>query len=479
LDEPFVGGAGRMFLNRGDGTFQEVGQAAGVALFAGNGSGPLFADLDGDGWLDLFVGGVSGTPLFVLRNRGDGTFEDVTLASRITTANNTLSACAGDYDRDGDLDLLLTHWSDAAGRGHLWRNDGTGRFECVDVQAGITYFGDHLYDFSFTPNFADINNDGWLDVLIAGDFGTSQVYVNNGDGTFENVTTPVISDENGMGAAVGDYDNDGDLDWFVSSVWDTATVEDNWGSSGNRLYRNRGDGTFEDATDDAGVRIGYWGWGAAFADLNNDGHLDLFHVNGWQQRDANGVNFPEDPARLFVNDGSGHFDERSAELNANMTDLGRGVVCFDYDRDGDLDLFVANNSGPPILLRNDGGNALNYITVRLRGAPGNIEGIGARVYVTAAGATQMREIRAGSNYVSHDPAEAHFGIGRATRAEELRVEWPNGETTVLTDVAANQLVTLRAAAFQPPVARPPVPEFTVSVRPNPFAREATISVHLP
>ncbi|MEE8586457.1 MAG: VCBS repeat-containing protein, partial [Acidobacteriota bacterium] len=336
-------GPNLLFRNRGDGSFEEVGQSAGLDLRDALGSGPTFADWDGDGWADLFIGGIEQTRPRLFRNRGDGTFQEVTEECGVSVEVDTFSAAFGDYDRDGDLDLFLTHWmggrTEPAQVNHLWRNNGDGTFTAVqDEAAGLAIFQET--DFSLTPNFADINNDGWPDLLVAADFGTSQVFLNRQDGTFENVTSDVISDENGMGAAIGDYDHDGDLDWFVSSIWDPEPGESlGWGTTGNRLYRNRGDGTFEDVTTPAGVREGYWGWGSCFADFDNDGNLDLFHVNGFfpPGRDGPriGAVFSEDPSRLFMSNGDGTFRERSLELGLEDTGQGRGLVCFDYDRDGD------------------------------------------------------------------------------------------------------------------------------------------------
>jgi hypothetical protein len=210
---------------------------------------------------------------------------------------------------------------------------------------------------------------------------------------------------------VGDYDNDGILDWFVSSVWDPdGPAGENWYASGNRLYRGRGDGTFDDVTDAAGVREGFWGWGSTFADFDNDGHLDIFHVNGWYSSSA-AAQFLMDPSRLFVANGDGTFTERSAEVGLNDTGMGRGVVAFDYDRDGDLDLFVANGQGPSRLWRNDSPPGNHWLGLRLRGRAPNTEAIGARIWVRTGGTTQLRELRAGSNFESQDPAEAHFGLG--------------------------------------------------------------------
>ncbi|MEM7480722.1 MAG: CRTAC1 family protein [Acidobacteriota bacterium] len=438
----------RLFRNLGDGTFEEVAAAAGVAVAGERGSGPNFGDLDGDGWLDLMVGGIGGTAPRVFRNLGDGSFEETTGPSGIRSTRDTFSIAFGDIDLDGDLDAFLSHWGVPGSSGHLWQNRGDGTFADIDASSGLgAAFA--ARDFSFTPNFSDIDGDSLPDLLLAADFGTSQVFRNLGDGRFGEITGPEITDENGMGAAVGDYDRDGDLDWFVSSIWDPdGVVAGNWGITGNRLYRNRGDGTFEDATDEAGVRFGYWGWGSCFADLNNDGWLDLFHVNGMPLQGAD--EFFDDPARLFIAEGDGSFTERSAELGLDAPRQGRGVVCFDYDRDGDIDLFVANNDGPSRLFRNDGGSALgHFLGVRLSGAGGNTAGVGAWVEVTAGGVTQLVEIRAGSNYVSQSPAEAHFGLGAVDRVERLRVRWPSGTEDVLRDLPADRWIVVQEGSGRP------------------------------
>lgn len=443
-------GPNLLFRNRGDGTFEEVGERAGVALAGARSVGPVFVDVDGDGWLDLFVPALlcprktgycddlraprmGAVKLF--RNRGDGTFEDVTDRSGLSFTRDSFSAAWGDYDLDGDLDLFVAHWGEFRPPGsseHLWRNNGDWTFTDVSVPLGVSaayeFVTGEIGDLSFTPNFADIDSDGWPDLLVAGDFRQSKVFRNLAGRQFIDVTKPVISDENGMGAAVGDYDNDGDLDWFVSSIWDPDqdNRENNWYVSGNRLYRNRGDGEFEDATDAAGVRIGYWGWAATFADLDNDGWLDLYHVNGWRTDDPEAYEFHHDPAVLFRNRGDGSFEEIARRVGVADRGQGRGVVAFDYDRDGDIDLFVANIEGKPVLYRNELPADQGFVSVRLVGRPPNTEGIGARVWVEAGGVVQMRELRVGSNFVSQDPAEAHFGLGRATGVERLRVRWPGG-----------------------------------------------------
>ncbi|MEE9127323.1 MAG: CRTAC1 family protein [Planctomycetota bacterium] len=444
-----------LFRNRGDGTFEEVAKAAGVAVVGKTGSGPTFADINGDGLLDLFIGGTNNTTPRLFLNQGKGTFKDITASSGIVVVGDTYSAAFGDYDKDGDLDLCMAHWGDfPLLRGkttqHLWRNNGNNTFTDVSVASGLaaTIIVDSKgQDFTFTPNFADIDNDGWVDLLMAADFGTSRVFLNNKNGTFQDITNSVITDENGMGSAIADYDNDGDQDWFVSSIWDPNGVpEGTWGVTGNRLYRNTGLGVFEDETIPAGVQKGYWGWAASFADLDNDGNLDIIHVNGFRIPGVPGAaqtkEFEHDPTRLFMSTGNGKFVESSKKMGIDDTGQGRGLVCFDFDRDGDLDLFIANNQQPGRLLRNDQKSG-RYLGVKLRGKAPNTEAIGAKIYVTTGSVTQMRELRAGSNFVSQDPAEAHFGMGSQVVVEELHIIWPDGSETLMLEVPTNQRLVIQ------------------------------------
>jgi hypothetical protein len=439
-------GTSALFRNRGDGTFEEVAREAGVVLEHSNASGPLFFDFDGDGWLDLFVGATEGEAARLFRNRRDGAFEDVSLAVGSFGSSGAISATAGDYDGDGWPDIFLSHWGTLGDVCHLFRNRHGRSFDCVDDSAGIPRFGPDLLDQTFTANFVDIDADGWVDLLVASDFETSRVLHNRGNGRFEPWETSVISDENGMGSAIGDYDGDGALDWFVSSIRDAdGTTEGDWGTTGNRLYRGLGDGTFADVTDAAGVRDGDWGWAACFADLNHDGVLDLVQVNGWPQGSAQ---FRDTPARLFLGSSEGRFSEAGESLGFVERSGGRGLVCFDYDVDGDIDLLVMNNGAPARLWRNDGGAALGgYLDVELAGPAPNRDGIGALVRVSVGGRAQVRPIRAGSNYVSQDPPTAHFGLGAATSVERLEIRWPDGYDTVLEDVPVNRRLVVERAAI--------------------------------
>lgn len=443
----------RVFSNDGTGRFLDVSPAAGLAGLDGLPNGTLLADINGDGHPDLLLGGVtedrhdaqSHTPIRLFINDGNGVFADATAASNLASPLDAHSMALADIDGDGDLDLFIAYWQQQAASvtGHLWRNLGDGQFEDISQASGIgQYYDTENTLYNFTPTFTDIDGDGRPDLLISADFGHSRVFINQGDGSFADATDPgVITDENGMGAAVGDFDNDGDLDWFVTSIRDEAGSPD-YGSSGNRLYRNDGSGGFDDATDVAGVRDGGWGWGACAADFNNDGWLDLFMVNGYQ---AHRPRFLGNPARLFINNGDGSFDEQAQQAGVATTGLGRAVVCFDSDRDGQIDILVQNSHDlgdtavQPQFYRNLGSDN-HWLGLRLVGPPGNRHAIGARVTAQTDGLTQVREIRAGGSFLSSPPAETHFGLGSDTTIARLTIRWPDGRTTRLEDVAADRLL---------------------------------------
>ena len=431
-------GPNLLYRNKGDGTFEDKASFAGVDEMM-LGCGATFADYDGDGDLDLHVTAFDGQASKLYQNNGNGTFADVSGNFPLTRRNNVASSFA-DYDRDGDLDAFVTHWTlpkitHRPVDEHLWRNNGNGTFTDVSSTAGIVIHPNSSdSDKTFTPNFTDIDYDGWLDLAIASDFSTSHVLLNDGDGTFTNATDPtVITDQNGMGAAICDYDFDGDFDWFVSSIY-----EPSFGASGNRFYRNE-DGVgnvFEDVTTATGTREGYWGWAVSCQDFDNDGDVDLFHANGYDNTLAQ-----NDPNRLFVSDGAGVFTEESVARNIDAPGRSVGVVSFDYDRDGDLDIFVTYNQAAPKLFRNDG-LSQNWLTVKLDGLAPNTESIGSRVIATVGSTNMAREIRAGNNFVSQDPAEAHFGLASAAVVDTLEVQWFSGGTTTFTNVPANQVLTI-------------------------------------
>ncbi len=441
-----------LFINDGNGNFSDQADRAGLALPNGGTanyklSGPSLADLDGDGFLDLFIGGVDGDPSLLFINKGDGTFSDITAASGLMqmTSVNTISSAFGDYDQDGDLDLALAHWGTARNSSNpgttetLWRNDSDSTdLKFTDVSQS-SQLSDQLelnlsgvlgpnYDYTFSPNFADVNGDGWPDLLSVSDFNGSQIFINNQDGTFTDMTSRTeISEGNGMGSTVGDYDNDGDLDWFVSSI------------NGNAVYNND-DGVFS-RNRNAGVSGGGWGWGSCFADFDADGFLDIYQTNGWINNTGGNPNEPytEDASRLWMSNGDKTFTRSDVEAEIIDTEQGRGVICADFDGDLDIDvLLLINNAEKGLFLFDNNIDTKNAISIDLQGMAPNTKAIGARITVTADGKTQTRELRIGSNFTAHDPTQQIIGVGDENTIELIRIVWPDGKVTEDNNVSANQ-----------------------------------------
>lgn len=452
-----------LFIVRGDtqsnllysnslGSFTDVAPASLALPNGGTGnyklSGPTFADMDGDGDLDLFVGGLGGDPSFLFKNDGSGNFTDATDGSGIDTmtSKNTISAAFGDYDKDGDLDLAMAHWGTPRDHNNpgetetLWRNDSDSteiKFSPISIASGISGALDldlngmlgPDHDYTFAPNFADINDDGYPDLLSVSDFNGSKVFINNQDGTFTDATDRAeITDSNGMGAAVGDYDNDGDLDWFVSSI------------DGNRLYNNI-TGTMIGVSGNAGIELGGWGWGSCFADFDLDGHLDIYQTNGWINNNGGNPNLPytEDTTRLWMSDGLGAFENKAAEVKIEDDKQGRSIVCADFDNDRDMDVLLLLNDAPQAaMLWFNNIQSTNSISIKLEDTAPNGHAIGARIYVTTGSMTQMREIKVGSNFTSHNPTRQIIGLGSASTIDEIIIVWPDGTESVQTNVSANQ-----------------------------------------
>jgi hypothetical protein len=340
----------------------------------------------------------------------------------------------------------------------LLRNRGAegpalaAHFEDVTHAAGVALANaDPPGDLSFASTFSDLDDDGFADLLVASDFGTSRLYWNNGDGSFSDGTRTagVGLDENAMGHSVGDYDGEGDLDWFVTSIH--CTDRDPFSDcplAGNRLYRNEGGRAFSEVAAAAGVADGDWGWGASFFDYDNDGDLDLAMTNGIRFAGPAFASFLTDPARLWRNQGDGVMSDATVQSRLIDHGDGKGLLVLDYDNDGDQDLFVVNHVAGGRLFRNDGGNRNGWLRIELRGSTSNRQGIGARVTVQPAqgGPLIVRELRAGSNFLGQDEPVLHFGLGQIDHAvAEVRVVWPTPgarKQQVLRNVAPNQTLRL-------------------------------------
>jgi len=443
----------RLYLNTGDGSFTDGTLPSGLDGIEGIVNGALLADVTGNGALDLLLGGVREdsnpeaelTPIRIFFNDGEGSFSEATQSSQVSSELDAHSMALADIDGSGHLDLAIAYWMPDGGStvGHLWRNLGQGQFEDISHSSGVgQFYADNLHNF--TPNFVDLTGNGWPDLVMAADFGHSRVFINQANGSFTDATGAVISDENGMGATIGDFDNDRRLDWFVTSIWAEKPSPD-YGTTGNRLYRSLADGNFTDITAQAGIANGGWGWGACAADFNNDGWLDLFMVNGYQ---SHAPTFLNQPARLWMNNGNGSFSELAIDSGIVSTGQGRAVVCFDSNNNGQIDILVQNShnlsgaSELPQLFRNLGHPGHNWVRIQLRQPGPNRLGVGARLELHTNDTIQVREIRAGNNFLSANPIEAHFGLGSADRIDKLTIRWPHGPVDVHHDLTINQVHTL-------------------------------------
>ncbi len=440
-----VDGSDILYRNLGNGTFDDISSTSGFTANLPT-NGATFGDIDNDGDLDLYVTATGHGRFYLYTNDGAGNFSEVGIARQAHVPSTAIgygqSAAMGDYDRDGYLDIATGDWGNFSfiGKAALLQNRGAaaaGYFTDMTVAAEVDQHPTNT-TFRFSPRFADMNNDGLPDLTFAADFLHSQLYWNDGDGTFTDGTQAanVGTDQNGMGSTIADFDGDGDLDWFVTAIKAHPDDPDPIQDTGNRLYVNNGDGTFHDGTDAAGVRDVGWGWGTSFFDYDNDGDLDLIATNGWE----NGY-LGNDPTTLWQNNG-GVFTDVSNASGITDTDLGRGLLTLDYDNDGDLDVFIVNNGGQPILYENDGGNDSDWLRIITEGTVSNRDGIGARITVdpdsTVTGDEMVREVDGGSNFLSTSEMTAHFGLGSsASSVDTVTIRWPSGIQQMFFNVAAN------------------------------------------
>jgi hypothetical protein len=450
--------ADRLFINKGDGTFEDRADEFGVAK-SHYGCGAAAADFDNDGFVDIFVtsfGDTIGQPAALGKNRlyrniGGTKFVDIASKAQVAkvSANEPCDygAAFGDYDLDGDLDLFVASWcvgnKPAAGN-RLFRNNGAGVFDDVTLSAiGKVY----MNVWGFQPTFVDMDGDRYPEILLAADMGTSIYFQNMKDGTFSNETESSGTDIYtwGMGQCVGDFDENGLLDWYLTSIFNPNGTMLPTMHNGNALYLNQGNHLYAEKSQEFGVDDGVWGWGAAAIDLDNDSHLDILAANG---RPA--APWTNKPNRLFRSVGAEFFEEIAAQ--AGMPEVGEsmGYVFFDAEMDGDIDFAVLNNHGPLRYYRNDTPLQGNFLHIELhRGDNPRIPsgGYGARVWVTAGGKTQQRFVTGEPSYLSTSTATQYFGLGAAAQVDEVRVEWSRGYETVLTGISVNQKLDIEAPAL--------------------------------
>jgi hypothetical protein len=393
---------------------------------------------------------------------------------------NTIAVIAFDYDNDGYLDLMFGHYfkpvdlfnlkdlhilpndlDNAVNGGGvtLWRNTGKGSFVNMTDKAG---FGGHT-GWTLDLGHGDFDNDGWQDVYLACDYGTDRIFFNNRDGTFRDATEKSIGFDTrkGMNAEIGDFDNDGWLDIYVTNITDEYMKEC------NMLWHNNHDGTFTDVARETESCSTLWGWGAKFGDFDNDGWLDLVVANGLRSAGKNnyipvllkmittpGIDFSDiskwpkignmtwsgyQRKVLFHNLSGQLFRNIAAEAGVNNDLDGRGIAIGDFDNDGRLDAFQTNADQPPVLYRGSSPAVGNWVQFKLTGVKSNRDAIGARIRLTAGGLTQIREIDGGNGYAGQSMRRAHFGLGKATRIDEIEIRWPSGMVNRIADPAINSV----------------------------------------
>ncbi len=438
----------QLYENDGVGNYTEIAAAAGVDSLDRHRSA-LFFDYDGDGLLDLAVAGdcygilppCTNPTLKLYRQTSPGLFTDVSVAAGLSTnvggglGDSVGGMAAGDINGDGYLELFISVWGDAS---FLFLNNRDGTFSDISDSSGISVGTDVR---SFQPVFHDWNNDGLMDIFESIDAAPNRLWINDGDNTFTDISVAAGVDTafNEMGVAVGDADNDGDLDIFITNI--------RVGFKHNVLFRNDTTGlnpSFDEIAYFSGVHNAGWGWGTTFFDADGDTWLDLAATNGFGFLPP----FSDDPSRFWHNDQNPAmtFTDESASVDFDDTYNGSGLAAFDYDGDGDPDLLQTTLTGSVRLLENQhtgGGSPNNFLTVKPRlTIGGNRRGIGSVVRITIGGNTYMRLIRAGGSMASQEPAAATFGLGAAATVDLVEVTWPDGTTTAQTSVSANQEITI-------------------------------------
>ena len=459
-----------LYRNEGNRSFVDVTEGSGAGQ-SGWGQAVCAGDYDNDGFEDLFVTYWGRNVL--LRNLGDGTFTDATeRAGLIQPRRRWNSGCAFlDYERDGDLDLFVANYIDidlentptpdsglclykgiqvACGppglkgdENILYRNNGDSTFTDVSRASGVSQANGY---YGLGVLTLDFNNDGWVDVYVANDWSPSALYRNNQDGTFTDIGTLAGCSysqhgrpQAGMGVTAADFNRDGQLDIFKTNfAGDTAN-----------LYRNRGESQFEEAAFSSGIAANtrWLGWGCGFLDLDRDGWVDIFQVNGHVYPEVNqleGEARYKQPKVVYRNRGDGSFEDVTSRAGGAMQipRAGRGAAFGDYDGDGDIDVLVNNVHDRASLYENVSLNDNHWISIRLRGVKSNRSGIGARVRCRAGRVDLMDEVRSGGSYYSQNDLRVHFGLGAAERIDWLEVTWPGGEVDRLESVPVDRFIEI-------------------------------------
>jgi hypothetical protein len=472
-----------LFRNNHDGTFTDVTAKGGVANDRW-GLGCAVGDYDNDGWPDLYVTNLGKNRLY--HNNRDGTFTDVAEEAGValdeaegSSVVDHTGATFGDYDGDGRLDLFVAgyiyfdfHDPPLAGsksvrsaacqyrgvnvmcgprglqgaRDHLFHNNGDGTFTDVSLKAGVN---DPSGYYGLGALFADVNGDGKPDLIVANDSTPNYLYLNKGDGTFDDQSYMSGFAFNGagreasnMGIAAGDYENNGHLDLAITTFSDDYDI----------LFRNNGDGIFEDVSYRAGVAaptLPFVGFGAGFLDYDNDGWKDLLIVNGHVYPDVDrqpgwGMSYAQRPL-LFRNRRNGSFELIPAVEGTGLAEIcvGRGAAFGDLFNDGKIDVVIDNLDGTPLLLRNVNPDRHHWVTLKLvGGAKSPRDAVGATVYLTAGSLRQRGDVLSGGSYLSSNDMRVHFGLGDATKVDDLEIHWPSGKVEKVRLSAVDRVITI-------------------------------------
>jgi hypothetical protein len=464
-----------LFHNNHDGTFTDVAAKAGVTNDRW-GFGVAIGDYDNDGWPDIFVANFGKNRLY--HNNHNGTFTDVGEKAGVALGNWSDGATWGDYDGDGRLDLFVSGYvhydlkheptpTDGTVAlafcqlhsvpvmcgphglqgepDHLFHNNGDGTFTDVSVKAGVA---DQNAYYGFTSIFVDVNNDGKVDLLVANDSEPNYLYINKGDGTFEDQSyvSGFALNKDGreiasMGLAVGDYLNNGLVDLLITDFSDDFKA----------LYRNDGEASFTDVADEAGITqmaIPFVSWGAGFLDYDNDGWKDLMMVNGHVYPEVDqhdwGTTFAERPL-LFRNTGNGKFAYVPPVKGSGLATLtsGRGAAFGDLFNNGKIDVVINPIDGPPVLLKNVSPDRHHWVELKLVGGPKSPrDAVGATVYLTANGMRQREDVMSGGSYISSNDQRPHFGLGDATEAGAAEIHWPSGAKETVKLAAVDRIYTV-------------------------------------
>jgi hypothetical protein len=453
-----------LYKNNKNGTFTNITTGSGLDVEM-YGMGVAVADYDNDGKDDLYITALEGDRLF--HNEGGGKFRDVTKGSGINNANFSTSAAWLDYDKDGKVDIFVANYVQWTAKNDLWcsldgavksyctpesykgtqsklyHNLGGGKFEDVSQKAGV---GDPNSK-SLGITIFDYNSDGWPDIFVANDTQPNKLYRNNKNGTFseEGMAAGVAFGEDGvargaMGVDTGDYDRSGRPHLLVG----------NFSNQMIGLYHNEGTGLFVDEAPTSTVgraSLLTLAFGVFFFDYDLDGYLDIFTANGHIEEEIGKVQPKiqyKEPPLLFHNLGKRRFESVGAKMGPefNRPIVARGAAYADIDHDGDLDLLITSNHGPAYLFRNDGGNKNKFLCVRTVGSKSNRSGIGAVVRIESASGKQWSSVRSGSSYCSQSDLALTFGLGADPTVTALEIDWPSGTKQKLTNIAANQFITV-------------------------------------